>query len=180
MMTGTSHSDMTIPEVEKALKTLTILVDTREQPTGASQRRLDSLGYPYRKQKLDYGDYSAVITLDGEEIPLTKTIAIERKMSLDEISSNLTAHRDRFLREFERAEVEKCKMYVLVEGGSWDKIKRHDYNSKFNTKAFEASLLMLMARYNMPIIFVPSIYSGQMIGQIIYREAKEYLLKLER
>ena len=46
-------------EVEKALDSITLLVDTREQMTDRLKDRLELAGLPYERQKLDYGDYSA-------------------------------------------------------------------------------------------------------------------------
>ena len=51
--------------LEKALESLTLLVDTREQDTPALRERLRSCGLPTRREKLDFGDYSCAYAGPG-------------------------------------------------------------------------------------------------------------------
>ena len=79
---------MDIFDVQYAISHITVLVDTREQDTMQSQKRLESMGFPFERQKLDFGDYSAKCTLsDGRELDFSALFAVERKMSLDEIAN---------------------------------------------------------------------------------------------
>jgi ERCC4-type nuclease len=55
---------LTPQEVKRALGRLTLIVDTREQDTKAFRKRLDLIGFPHTRQKLDFGDYSATTALD--------------------------------------------------------------------------------------------------------------------
>ena len=71
-------------EVEKALDSITLLVDTREQMTDRLKDRLELAGLPYERQKLDYGDYSAKCDV----YDLSTEVVIERKMNLDELRRN--------------------------------------------------------------------------------------------
>ena len=72
-------------EIDRALKTFTILVDSREQDTARSRERYRAFGVPYECCKLDFGDYSAKVTDDdGNEISLCNRLSVERKMNLDE------------------------------------------------------------------------------------------------
>jgi ERCC4-type nuclease len=44
-------------DVKDALKTIQLLVDTRERDTKAFRRRIERIELPYKRQKLDFGDY---------------------------------------------------------------------------------------------------------------------------
>ena len=160
-------------QIEECLRSMVILVDTREQPSERARKRYDSFSCPYRRQKLDYGDYSAAFTLEGSEVQIKA--AIERKMNLEELSSCFTQSRDRFKKEFERAAQDNASVYLLVENGNWEKLMNGHYNTKFNPKAFTASMTAWIARYNLKPIFCRSELSGRLIQEILYRELKERL-----
>ena len=165
---------MTGPEVENCLQTMVILVDTREQPSARAQKRYKAFACPYRRQKLDFGDYSAEFVLpDGRDV--TVPAAIERKMSLEELSSCLTQGRDRFRREFERAKDAGASMYLLVENATWENLINGKYKTRFNKKAFLASITAWIARYDLKPVFCKSETSGQLIREILYREMKQRL-----
>ena len=94
---------MTPFEVRDCLSSMTVIYDTREQETAALHRRLKSMQCPHKRQKLDSGDYSCECTLpNGIIYSLADKVVIERKMSADEICSNFTRGRKRFVREFDR------------------------------------------------------------------------------
>lgn len=168
-------------EIEECLESMIVLADTREQPSARSEQRLKSLGVPYRRQKLNYGDYTYSFTLpDGKElyvpdIPVNGPAVIERKMNLEELSQCFCQSRDRFTREFERAIKNSASVYLLVEDGNWEKLIHGRYKTKFNPKAYLASATAWMARYNVKIIFCQHEISGQLIKEILYRELKERL-----
>lgn len=165
---------MTAPEIENCLLSMTILVDTREQPSERARKRYQSFQCPHRRQKLDFGDYSAEFTLpDGQIVQVDA--AIERKMSLEEISTCLTKDRDRFRREFERARDAGASMYLLVENATWENLINGKYKTKFHKKAFLASITAWIARYNLKPIFCKAETSGQLIKEILYREMKTRL-----
>lgn len=167
-------------EIQQCLDSFKILVDTAEQPTKEYQRRCDSFGCPYERRNLDYGDYTFDFRLPNgtwlHELPLVKGQAvIERKMSLRELSGNLCQNYDRFCREFDRASAENASVYLLVEDASWVKIITGRYGTRFNSKAYLHRLLKIIGKYNIKPIFVPKELSGQMIYEILYREAKRRL-----
>lgn len=167
-------------EIEQALSTLTCLVDTREQPTAALNERLKSIGFPARRQKLSFGDYSCELTLpNGERLDFSDYVSIERKMSIDELASCFTTQRERFAREFERAKESNARIYLLVENGSYDKILMGRYRSKVAPSALIASLYAFMARYGCKVIFCKAENTGRIIREILYREAKECLIDME-
>lgn len=160
-------------KIQECLESLTILVDTREQPSERARKRYDAFSYPYRRETLNYGDYSATFVLDGAEVKIKA--AIERKMNLEELSSCLTYDRERFKREFERATEDNATMYLLVEDATWHELINGKYKTRFNKKAFLASLLAWIARYNIIPVFCKKEVSGILIQEILYRETKERL-----
>lgn len=168
-------------EIENCLESMIILADTREQPSERSQQRLDSMGCEYRRQKLNYGDYTYSFLLpDGTELfaedkPVNGHAVIERKMNLEELSQCFCQSRERFTKEFQRAVENKASIYLLVEDGNWEKLMHGRYKTKFNAKAFLGSATAWMARYNTKIIFCQHEISGQLIKEILYRELKERL-----
>ena len=163
-------------EVENALESMILLVDTREQPTQNLQRRIAVTGLPAERKKLDAGDYSCKCTLpDGSELDFSKLVSIERKMNIDELCMCFCSQRKRFENEFERAFESGTKIYLLVEGGSWEKIYAGKYKSKMSSNALVASIDAFRSRYNMQLDFCKAETTGRLIKDILYRELKEYL-----
>lgn len=163
-------------EVEQALKGITYIVDSREQDTQSLRDRMRYLE-PCERGKLDAGDYSAKVPLpDGTwfQIPC----AIERKMSATELAGCYCQQRKRFTAEFERAKEAGVKLYLLVEGASWETIYAGAYRSHMESKALVASILAWLARYNCQVIFCQSRTTGKLIRDILYREAKETLTRM--
>lgn len=163
-------------EVSRALKNLTLIVDTREQDTDRLRRRIRQTGLSFVRQKLDFGDYSAKTTLDnGTEFDISSSVSIERKMNLDELCACYCKGRKRFTREFERAKSAGAKVYLLIENASWENTFNGKYRSKMTSSALTASMFAWLARYNCQIIFCKEETSGKIIREILYREMKERL-----
>lgn len=163
-------------EIDKALRSLTILVDTREHETKELRKRLTELGAPYRRKKLDFGDYSAEVILpSGETRELSDKVCIERKMNLDELCGCFTIGRGRFEREFTRAKDAGAKVYLLVERADWEKLLSGTYRSRMNPDALSASVLAWCARYGLVPMFCNPEITGRMIGKILRYEAKVLL-----
>lgn len=167
-------------DVDKTLKTATIIVDTREQPTEEYEKRIKLMNMPHEREKLDYGDYSIKCVLpNGEALCFSKMVVIERKMNLDELCLCFGKERKRFKAEFERAKADGCKVYLLIEDATWEHIFAGKYRSKYNRAALIASILAWIPRYNMIPIMCKSETSGKLIKNILLRELKEYLKHLE-
>lgn len=167
-------------DVEEILKTFRIIVDTREQATPKANHRYKSFGVPYERGTLRYGDYSANITINDAALysvdsPIFSKCVVERKMSLDELAICFTSGRARFEREFQRAQENGARIYMIVENGSYEKIQRHDYKSRFHPNAFLASLSAWVVRYNINLTFCQSMTSGMLIREFLYRDIKERL-----
>lgn len=164
-------------EVDQMLKTMEIIVDTREKPsTERYKRRVEGFNCPHSRECLPYGDYTAQYTdLDGEVVSLENKVAVERKMNADELCMCFTSERPRFIKEFERAKADNARIYLLIENENWEKIISGKYKSKFNPKALKASLLAWTARYDMKIFYCKEEITGGMIRDILYYELKEML-----
>ena len=164
-------------EMEKTLKTINLLVDTREQPTKRYKNRMKAVGFPYRREKLDFGDYSAEYTIGSNVVSLKNSIVIERKMSLDEICGNFTKGRTRFEHEFERAIQNGAKVHLIIENGSYEKVIAGDYRSKLNANSLYSSLIAFCDRYNITIHFCDEDTTPSLIHKLIYHHVRNELQK---
>lgn len=163
-------------ELRESLENITLLVDTREQPTKRLQDRIENTELFYKRKKLDVGDYSCECKLpSGEVIDFSNKVVIERKMNLDELCLCFGRERKRFEREFKRAKEKQCKVYLLVENASWEKAYNGKYRSLLAPNALIASLNAFRVRYGMQIDFCKEETTGKLIRDILYREVKNYL-----
>lgn len=163
------------------MESFEIICDTREQDTERARKRLESLGAPYSRATLDYGDYTYNATLpNGKKIydtsiRISPLCAVERKMSLDEWAMCFGTGRKRFQREFERATEKNSRIYLICENANWENLLNGKYRSKMNPNAFAASAVAWMIRYNMNVIFCKEENSGRLIKEVLYRDLKERL-----
>ncbi len=162
-------------EKNELIKSMVILVDTREKSNAKILEFWDKKGIKYKSKKLDTCDYSFMIPKNESlniprDIYFDKKVCIERKGSLEEISGNMTNGRDRFEKELSLAPKEKI---LMIENASLNDIIDGNYDTKYNKKSFMAGLLTFYFRYDLPIFFMPSTeYSG-----IFIRLYFEYYLK---
>ena len=71
---------MTYNEITQILKSMVIIVDDREKDTPLLHQRLSSFPCAYMRKRLDFGDYSAEVTLpNGEKFSLADKVTIEKK-----------------------------------------------------------------------------------------------------
>lgn len=169
-------------ELESILESMTVLVDTREQPGSRFDKRVNGFGCPFIRRKLDFGDYSCkYVGLDGNEIFMDSKIAIERKMDGNELALCFGKERLRFEREFERAKASGASIYLIVEGENWEKTYSGQYGSgakfrsRFSPKAMIASLNAWESRYDLHVRFCKPETTGKMIRDILYYRLKEVL-----
>lgn len=146
-------------EYESLIKDMTVLYDTREQENSHIIDWLSKKHIQSDRRALKLGDYSFRI---GNEWYVDE-VFIERKNSLDELAQSVLS--ERFQREIKLASVKPNK-YLIVENGSWEGILNHEYQSKYDPKAFWNTLYTYATKYNIQIIFVPSKLSGQVIFSI--------------
>lgn len=167
-------------QVKETLESMTLLVDTREQPTHNLQRRINICGLPTERRKLNVGDYSCKCLLpNGEEFDFSSKVVVERKMNLDELCLCFGKDRKRFEKEFERAKEANTKVYLLVEGATWENAYNGKYQSRMAPQALIASIDAFRARYGMQLDFCKAETTGRLIHDILYRELKEYLETFE-
>lgn len=166
---------------KEVLKSFSVLVDSREQPTKRAMRRYESFGVPYERVTLSYGDYAYNAVLpDGQPLydtaeTIKPACVIERKMDLDELAQCFTTSRDRFRREFQRATEAGARVYLICENANFENLVNGRYRSRFNANAFVGSVTAYMVRYNMNLLFCKEDTSGRLIKEILYRDLKERL-----
>lgn len=136
---------------------------------------------PYRRVTLSYGDYSYNAVLpDGtriynEDETISPSCVIERKMSLDELAACFCKGRGRFAREFERVREHNARIFMIVENANWENLLNGKYKTCMSVKAFVASAIAFMVRFNINIVFCKEETSGDLIKEILYRDLKERL-----
>lgn len=146
-------------EQEKILKSMTILVDSREKD-GKNDHILsyfDSKKIPWIKYKLDHGDYSCMVPADEElKIPkdlyFNNQICIERKNSLDEWAGDVTEDRAGVKKKFSQL---PRKSIFVIENGSYADIINHNYRSRYDPKSYLGTLHSIWNEFDIPIIFMP-------------------------
>ena len=168
-------------EQKKVLQSFRIVADNREQDTERARKRYAAFGVPVIRGTLNFGDYCYNADLpDGspiydEAVTITPACVVERKMDLAELSQCLAQGRDRFRREFQRAAEAGSKIYLVVENASWENLVNGRYRTKFNPKAFTASLIAWTVRYGTVPILCKEEVSPVLIREILYRDLKERL-----
>ena len=156
-------------EIETLLKSMTVVVDTREQVWSHIESGLTKLHYTNERGKLDYGDYTCKIPdLDGKPVILSDEVVIERKANLDEIAGNFTTDRRRFEAEFIRAKATGVKVFLLIENASWADIFSGNYRSHIAPNALAAAILSWQAKYNITVMFGREKDSARLIAGILY------------
>jgi len=166
-------------ELKTLLKSMVILIDTRENVNEHISRWLDKKKIPYKVQKLNVADYSFMLPSNPElgivrDLYFTDKIAIERKNSLEELSGCFTNTRTAFENEFIRSQ---GKVYLLIENACYEDIITHKYKTDYNPNSFLASLHSFADRYNISVNFIKdNRYSGQFIYYTFYYWLRNYLL----
>lgn len=161
-------------EINDMLKRAALLVDTREQDTPAYRQRLQQIGLPYYREKLDAGDYGIRTTDDAGRAIDAHTV-IERKMNLDELCACFTSDRGRFKREFERASASGTKVWLVVEDASWAQALHGQYRSKMHPHALIGSVFGWAAKYGISIVFCRSADAPELIKNILHYALKHEL-----
>ena len=168
------------------LSSMSVICDTREHETERALKRYQSFGVPWSKAKLNYGDYTynaikpdGTPLFDDAETDIKPPISIERKESLDELAMCFTHDRDRFEREFERVREHKARLILLVEDATWENLLNGKYRSKFNPKAFAASISTYIARYDIMLVFCKAETTGRLIHDLFYYDLRERILEGE-
>lgn len=141
----------------KKRKLPTILIDSREQNPYSFRASANCAGAEITK--LSHGDYQI---MNHPEL-----ISIERKASIDELSTNLGKHRERFERELEKMQESKHR-YVIIES-HWSSIYRPQF-SKMSPNVIFGSIMALEIKYHVHFIFAGS-------RKMAHRITRDLLLK---
>ncbi|MCB2297774.1 ERCC4 domain-containing protein [Clostridium tagluense] len=180
------HYRLTDTEVKKLLKeNFMILYDTREQVNQHILDYFDKAKVKYKKQKIDEGDYTAIITKCPEMgiyRDLYFKVAVERKNSIDELAGNFAEETDthddiRFERELERAKHKGIMMFLIIEDkNGMDNIKTHNYKSLYSPQAFIGKLSSIQVKYLNDTMFEDKKNTGcEILRKLKY--SVRYLLK---
>ena len=174
-------------EIKQLLKSLTILIDTREQKNNHIIDYLEDKGITYKSKKLEFGDYSFYLPADSElgiqrDIYFNPQMVIERKGAgdinngggLNELSNNFTHDRTQFENELIRAS--NSKFILLIENAKgYQDIIKHNYRTDYNPKSFIGTLHTFKHRYDMEVMFIDPAYSGNFIYYTFYYFLREVL-----
>ncbi|MCB2309006.1 ERCC4 domain-containing protein [Clostridium estertheticum] len=174
-------------EIKKLLKeNFMILYDTREQKN-KNQHILDYFDKKkinYKRQKIDEGDYTAIITKCekmGIYRDLYFPIGVERKNSVDELAGNLGEETDthddiRLIRELRRAKEKGIKIFLLIEDEHGRKnIKTGNYRSLYLPISFMARLRSLQDQFLNGTVFINKNDSGEEIFGILKYAVRNFL-----
>ena len=160
-------------ELKAELSKLTIIVDSKEKVYDHIEAYLKKNKVPYKVRHLETGDYSAQI----DDMTLENDVVIERKASIDEVLMNLAStDRLRFERELIRAKAHGIKVFWLVENATWSDIFLGNYRSQASKKSVIASIITMIARYNLTLMFCKPEETPRLIWGIMYYYAREELL----
>lgn len=178
-------------EIKKLMKeNLLILYDTREHKNKNDHilEYFDKNKISYKKQKVDEGDYTAIIKKRpdmGVYRDLYFPIAVERKDSVNELVGNLTEETDtrddvRLIRELHRAKMKGIKISLLIEEkNAIEKIKRGDYISLMKPPAVIGRLSSIQDLYLQDTIFTDKSNSGFEIYRKLYYGVRNCLKELD-
>lgn len=159
---------------KKLLKSMTVLIDTREKENKHITDYFDAKGILYKSKALEQGDYSFLLPKNEElsiprDIYFSKKIMIERKGSLEEISGNWSTDRARFEKEMALAPERKV---LIIENASYANLVDGKYRTDYSVASFLGTLHSFWHRYNIPAFFVPD---RRYSGLFIYKFFEAYL-----
>ena len=172
-------------ELDDCLRRAVIQYDTREHQNTALNRRIKQMGCETERRKLKHGDYSIGCRLpDGSWFSLEDKVCVERKQSLTELAMCFGKERGRFEREISGAAADGKTIYLVVENGTWgmlydDMGYKMNCRSKLPRQSIIASLRAWQVRYGWHIDFCREEISGYVIKDILLRELKIALEKME-
>lgn len=172
------HYKYTDSEIKEIMKSMTIVVDTREN---VNQHILDYLRQkkiPVKIQKLDTGDYGALIPANPK-LGISRDIyfngRVERKAHMDEITGNLqkdtqTAFENELIRS------KDIPFTLIVEDlNGYEKMLKGNYRSKYDPLALLGRLNTFKAKYNFEIVYLDKRFSGNWIYHHFYYQLRHYL-----
>lgn len=172
------HYKYTESEITAILKTLTIVIDTREQVNDHILQYLRKHDIPFVNRAIKTGDYACMIPANekfGIKRDIWLSSRIERKAHMDEITGNLQKDtKTAFENELIRA---KDIPFTLLceDADGYGKMIRGEYRSQYKPLSLLGMLNSFKYRYNFEIVYLDRKYSGNFIYYHFYYQAKDLL-----
>ncbi|WEG13983.1 ERCC4 domain-containing protein [Pullulanibacillus sp. KACC 23026] len=160
-------------ELKTILDSLIIIIDTREKGHSVITEYLRFKNIPFKFQKLNTGDYSAMLPANPELGIIRDTyfnIVIERKNSIDEFAQN--TKEDRFENELIRSH---GMNFLLVIEDTYENLINGKYRSKYDPKALLGRLKTFEARYNFNTVFMERKLMGNFVYHHLYYQVRNVL-----
>lgn len=145
-------------ERKQIVKSIVVLVDTREKANSHVLDFFDEKGIAHRAKALPHGDYSFMVPANPalnieRDLYFHNEIMVERKNSASELATNFSTHRARFQEEFATF---PGKKYLLLENSCYDDIANGSYRSQLSPQAFLSSLHAFNNRYGLEVVYMPN------------------------
>lgn len=167
-------------EIKELIDTIIVYVDSREKLPNHITECFDKYNINWEVKKLNSGDYSAILPKNDKyntpEIDLREELCVERKMSCSEIIQNLTRHKERFYKEFERSSAE---IPILIED-SFKNAATGKYKSTVTPNQFLGALFSFCRKNKTYFYFMEDkSYSALWIYDLFKYEIRNRLKNLE-
>ena len=78
---------------------------------------------------------------------------------------------------FEKAKKAGCKIHLIIENGSLEKIVNHEYSSKFSPNSLLSSLMAFSDRYDITYHFCEAENTSLLINKIFTHHIRNKLYK---
>lgn len=155
MLNRRKYTDL---EIQKILKNMIILIDSREKANDHITSYFDKHKIKYEVMALPSGDYSFALEAMPElDLPYKlffyNDILLERKNSLEELSGCFAQTRERFNHEWSRCYAKR--KYLMIENATYKDLVDGNYNTQYNSKSFLGSLHSFNAKYGLEVVFMP-------------------------
>ena len=170
-------------EIEEIVKSMKIIIDTREQQNKHILDYFNAREIPYVNRTLKTGDYGAMIPAN-ESLGILKDIylpgRVERKAHIDEITGNLQKDKKTaFENELIRSKDIPFTLIVEDKDG-YEKLLNGKYRSQFNPLALLGILNSFKAKYNFEIVYLDNKYTGNWIYYHFYYQARNLFKNTSR
>lgn len=145
-------------ELSTLLKSLTVVIDSREKSIDRVASYFDKHKIPYITKALNAFDYTFFLPANNElgipkDLYFDQDIVFERKASLEELSLNLTKHRARF--EEEMCTSKALYKYLIIENANYSDVVNGNYKSEYSSKSYLGTLHSFNHKYDLQIVFMP-------------------------
>ena len=145
-------------ELASLLKSITVVVDTREKSNNHITEYFEKHHIPFITKALHEFDYTFFLPENPElgimkDLYFDRDIVFERKGSLEELATNFTKHRARF--EEEMCNCKALNKYLVIENANYSDVVTGNYQSEYNSKSYVGTLHSFNARYDLQLVFMP-------------------------